>query len=99
MKEYILSFVPLLSLIILAVTFIRTSKKDDKEETEKTESRFEGLKSSIMKVDIKLDQVFVATNEMRTDVKTLNKDMMEIDRRLCVAETDIKNIKQDIASR
>lgn len=79
-----------LSLLIAGLTFVRNGRKDSREDIKKTESRFDGIKESLLKANIKLDQVCATTNETRSDIKSLNKDLTDIDRRVTIIERDMK---------
>lgn len=57
---------------------------------QKEESRFDGIKESLLKANMKLDQVCATTNETRSDIKSLNKDIGDIDRRVTIVERDMK---------
>lgn len=57
---------------------------------QKEESRFDGIKESLLKANMKLDQVCATTNETRSDIKSLNKDIGDIDRRVTIVERDLK---------
>ena len=74
------------SLLLCYLTFMRNGKKDSITE----EHRFDGLKESMLKANMKLDQVCATTNETRTDIKTLTKDMQSLDVRISVVERDLK---------
>lgn len=59
----------------------------DKQENE---ARLEALKESLLKANIKLDQLCATTNETRADIKSLNSSITEMDKRLSVVENDLK---------
>ena len=82
--------ISLVSLIIVAVTFIRNGKKDLRREYKEDDAKFDGIKESLLKANIKLDQVCATTNETRTDIKALNKDIVELDKRISVIERDVQ---------
>ncbi|MBR5300349.1 MAG: hypothetical protein IKU36_08895 [Bacteroidales bacterium] len=82
--------ISLVSLIIVAVTFIRNGKKDLRREYKEDDAKFDGIKESLLKANIKLDQVCAVTTETRTDIKALNKDMVEMDKRISVIERDVQ---------
>jgi hypothetical protein len=45
---------------------------------------------------MKLDQVCSTTNETRTDIKSLNKDMKDLDIRLVIVERGLENAVHQI---
>ena len=49
-----------------------------------------GINESLLKVNMKLDQVCSTTNETRTDIKSLNKDMNNLSVRVSILERDLK---------
>ena len=81
-----------ISLLFVILTFARTGKKDFKKEVLEDNSKIDGIKESLLKVNMKLDQVCAVTNETRTDIKALNKDIQGLDKRVCVAERDMKTV-------
>ena len=81
-----------ISLLIAGASFLRNGKKESKKEIKKEESRFDGIKESILKANMKLDQVCSVTNETRLDIKSLNKDLGDIDRRVTITERDMKTV-------
>ena len=82
--------ISLVSLIIVILTFARNGKKDQKQEYSEESAKFDGIKEALTKANIKLDAVCATTNETRTDIKALNKDFVEIDKRVAIVERDIK---------
>lgn len=82
--------ISLISLIVVILTFIKNSDKDRKTEIREDDHKFDGIKESLLKANMKLDQVCATTNETRSDIKSLNKDLTEIDRRVSMMERDIK---------
>lgn len=79
-----------ISLLFVILTFVRTGKKDLKKEILEDDSRIDGIKESLLKVNLKLDQVCATTNETRSDIKSLNKDLQGLDKRICIVERDVK---------
>ena len=85
-----------LSLLITALTFAKNGKKDTKTDIKEEELRFDGINQGLLKANMKLDQVCSTTNETRSDIKSLNKDLILLDRRLTVVERDVKTAFNDI---
>lgn len=79
------------SLLFVILTFVRNGNKDKKHEIREEDLAMNGIKESLLKVNMKLDQVCSTTNETRTDIKSLNKDMKDMDVRLVIVERDLKN--------
>lgn len=82
--------ISIIALIITIVTFAINRKKDIKTDYREEDAKFDGIKESLLKANIKLDQVCATTNETRTDIKSLNKDIVELDKRMSVIERDVK---------
>ena len=82
--------VSIIALIITIVTFAINRKKDLKTDYREEDAKFDGIKESLLKANIKLDQVCATTTETRTDIKALNKDIVEIDKRIAIVERDVK---------
>ena len=82
--------ISIIALVITIVTFIINRKKDLKTEQKDESSQFEGIREALIKANIKLDQLCAVTNETRTDIKSLNKDIVELDKRISVVERDIQ---------
>ena len=80
-----------LSLLFVILTYVRNGNKDKRNETKEEDLLMNGINQSLLKVNMKLDQVCSTTNETRTDIKSLNKDMKDIDVRLVIVERDLKN--------
>ena len=79
-------------LVLAIITLTKNSKKDQKAEFSYDAARFDGIKESLIKANIKLEQICATTNETRTDIKVLNKDMIEIDRRVTVLEGNMETL-------
>lgn len=82
--------ISLISLIIAVLSFAHNSSKDKTASIKEDDLKFDGIKESLLKANMKLDQVCATTNETRSDIKSLNKDLTEIDRRVSMMERDIK---------
>lgn len=74
------------SITNLAISNARNSKKDTAEQIKEHEDIREGL----LKANMKLDQVCATTNETRTDIKSLNSQLTDVDKRVTVVERDLK---------
>lgn len=83
-------FISAMSLLFVILTYVRNGNKDKRNETKEEDLLMNGINQSLLKVNMKLDQVCSTTNETRTDIKSLNKDMKDIDIRLVIVERDLK---------
>lgn len=78
------------SLLIVILTFAKNINKDKRTEITEENIKFDGIKESLLKANMKLDTVCTTTNETRSDIKSLNKDLTIIDKRVSVVERDLK---------
>lgn len=74
------------SLLFAILTFSKNNKKDLQQEEHKLDS----LKEAMLKANMKLDQVCATTTETRTDIKSLNQGLSDMDRRVTIMERDLK---------
>jgi hypothetical protein len=79
-----------LSLVFVALTYLRNGRKDTKNEIVEENVRFDSLKEGLIKANMKLDQVCATTNETRADIKSLSRDLGSLDIRVSVLERDLK---------
>lgn len=66
-----------LMLLIAVVTFIVNSVRSNKNDTKADEARLNEINQSLLKVNMKLDQVCTTTSEIRTDIKTMQAKQIE----------------------
>lgn len=79
-----------LSLLFVIMTYVRNGNKDKKNETKEEDLLMNGINQSLLKLNMKIDQVCSTTNETRTDIKSLNKDMQNLDVKVAILERDLK---------
>lgn len=80
-----------LSLLFVILTYVRNGNKDRLNETKEEDNLMNGIREGLLKANMKLDQVCTTTNETRTDIKSLNKDLQNLDLRVAMVEKDLKN--------
>lgn len=91
MWQYIIPWtMTFIALIVSILTLTRNSRRDSMKDRQENEARLEALKESLLKANIKLDQVCAITNETRNDIKALNTALIDMDKRLSVVENDLK---------
>ena len=83
MKDFVPWIISFAMFVLALITLIRNGSKDKNEESSK-------INESLLKANIKLDQVCATTTETRTDIKSLNKDLQGLDIRVAVLERDLK---------
>lgn len=86
-------------LIIAVLTYLWNTNKDKKSDIKQEDMTINGLKEGILKANMKLDQVCATTNETRTDIKSLSYNLSEIDKRLCVVENEVKDLKKKVGEK
>lgn len=81
--QYIPWIISALSLLVAAMTYHRNGEKDER-------GAMDGIRESLLKANMKLDQVCATTNETRSDIKAVNKDLTALDGRIIALERDMK---------
>lgn len=79
-----------IGLTVSILTFARNGRRDSMRDKQEQDMKLEALKESLLKANLKLDQVCQVTTETRSDIKALNNSMAEIDKRVSVCENDLK---------
>ena len=84
------------SLIFLIITFFKNGNKEQKEDIKQEDTKFTDIEKSLLKANLKLDQLCTTTSETRTDIKSLNKDLNSLSGRVTVVERDLKTAFEKI---
>lgn len=90
MQQYIPWIISGLACLVAVLTFIRNGNKDERAEINAEAQQMSSIKESLLKVNMKLDQVCATTQETRTDIKASNKDIQNLETRIAVIERDVK---------
>lgn len=85
-----------ISVVVAVLTFFRNGRKDSIEDVKQEESKLNGIKESLIKANVKLDTVCNTTTETRADIKSMNKDLVNIDRRVTSLETNIAQVFKEL---
>ena len=88
--QYIPWIISGIACVITVLTYVRAGHKDEMKDKAEVQAKLEVLSKALIKANLKLDQVYATTNEMRADVKTLNNSLTEMDKRLSRVESDLK---------
>ena len=88
--------ISLICLIIAVLTYLWNTNKDKKSEIKEEDLTINGLEKGILKANMKLDQVCATPTETRADLKALSFNLSEIDKRLCVVENEVKDLKKKV---
>ena len=91
--NYIPWIISLASLIVAILSLAHTKGKDRTNEIREDTEKFDGIEKSLLKANIKLDQVCSTT----TETKSLNADLKTMDTRVVVLERDMKTAFNAIA--
>lgn len=91
-SQWIPWLISAVSVLFAILTYVRNGRKDFREETKEDEAKFDDIGKSLLKANMKLDQVCATTNETRTDIKSMNKDLIAMDRRLTIVEQNMKTV-------
>ena len=83
-------------LAVSVVNFVITNIRQAKRSTEESAQELASLREGILKANIKLDTVCNTTADTRTDIKAMNTQLTDIDKRLTVAEGNIKEAFSEI---
>lgn len=78
--------------ILNLISFIITRKKDTKQIVTEDVLKIEGIKESLLKVNMKLDQVCATTVETRTDIKAMGSQLQEMDKRITIIENETQTV-------
>lgn len=90
MELYIPWIISGIALIVTVLTYIRNGRRSMQDDIRKDDSAMGSLKESLLKVNLKLDQVCATTNETRTDIKSMGADLKALETRVVVLERDSK---------
>ena len=63
--------------LIALATFIVNGVRNGKNDVKTDEARLNDINQSLLKVNMKLDQVCTTTSEIRTDIKTIQKSRVD----------------------
>lgn len=77
-------------MIIAIVTLSRNGRKDRKNEYVEETQQMQSIKESLIKVNMKLDQVCTTTVETRSDIKAMNEYINSVEKRVSVLEENVK---------
>lgn len=91
MWEHIIPWtISFLAFLVALFTYLRNGRNDSMKDKAENEARMESMKEALLKANIKLDQLCAMTTETRADIKTLNKSLIDMDKRLSVVEKGLE---------
>ena len=92
MQQYLQIIPWLIALGSLIVAYKSYSHNVSKDSVD----RIDGIKDGLFKANMKLDTVCQTTNETRTDIKSLNRDLVEVEKRVVALERDSKTLFNEV---
>ena len=78
--------------VLAMITLYRNTKKDQKTEYTEESQKIETIKESLIKANMKLDQVCATTNETRSDIKAMNEYMSSVEKRVSILENTLQTV-------
>lgn len=78
------------------LTYARGARRERDRQRQKDEERYAITNESLLKINIKLDQITTTTIETKAEVKRLNEMQYEFDKRLTVVESKVQAAQTDI---
>lgn len=82
--------ISLASLTIMFLNYIGNLDKDKQKRVKSETQLFDGIRESLLKVNMKLDQVCSTTNETRSDIKSMNIKIQNLDTEIEIIKRDLK---------
>lgn len=89
-REIIPWVISAIMLIFTILTYTRNGRKESKNDEREMGKQLEGMRVSLVTMDLKLNQLCSTTLETRTDIKSIYKDLQNMDKRVTDIEHDIK---------
>lgn len=77
-------------LVISMVTFVLTNVRQSKTTVKEHEKELSELQTGIFKANMKLDTVCATTNDIKTDIKSMNATLVEHGEEIAVIKRDLK---------
>lgn len=89
-RDTILFAVAVIGCLIGLYGWWTGQKKSTKEETHNADEVLRAMSENNIKINLKLDQLCATTNETRTDIKSMNSRITELDKEITVLQRDMK---------
>lgn len=86
----------IVTLVVLLIRFYWDYRKGIVDSTKTQDSLLETIKTDVLKLGVKLDQICNTTNETRTDVKVLNRDLSAMDKRVGILENKVSTLDKQM---
>lgn len=79
-----------LSLILATAIFMRNKDRDTRKDTKIDEAERAETREQLVKVNLKLDQICATTNDIKTDIKAMNKELQEHSKSIAILQRDLE---------
>ena len=76
-------------LVLSSVTFIVNATRNSKKDTVASENRLNEINQSLLKVNLKLDQVCTTTSDIKADIKSMQTKQIEHTEQIAKMEQNI----------
>ena len=86
----------LISITIAICTFVLNRKKDVQTSTRESVEQYNNINQSLLKVNMKLDQVCTTTSQIQTDIKTMQNKQLEHTEQIMKLETKVNRAHERI---
>ena len=96
MQQYIPWIISAGSLLVAVLSFLRGGRKDEETELKQNMAQIAGIKESLLKLNMKSDQICSTTSETRADIKSQAREMQSFAVRLTAVERDLKTVFKNI---
>lgn len=83
-------FISISVFVIGVATFFIGIYRNTKKDTRENAREYDSLKEGILKANMKLDQVCATTNDIKTDVKAMDKKVTEHSEKIAVLSRDLE---------
>ena len=78
--------------VLALITLVRNGKKDYRQEYAEESSKITEIEKSLSSVNAKLEQLCTTSVETRADIKAMNKNWLEVEKRVTKIETQLESV-------
>lgn len=89
MAQYIPWVISFCMLLVSVLTFSRSGTREKKEAVVEDITRFDGIKETLLKLELTVNQINSTTSETRSDIKAMNNKINELDKEQGVIRRDL----------
>lgn len=77
-----------ISLVVSFILFVRTLTRDSKETLEAQANRNDKINASLLELNLMTKNINATTNDIKADIKALNFNMNEVEKRVSMVEKE-----------